>query len=254
VKMDWGIGLALLSVIVLVLAHFLHQRSLQKLLASSGGRIGLIVAHPDDESFFFVPSLASIVSVMKGSGDCSFSILCLSNGNAENLGKIREDELAKAAKILGIGVDKIEIKDDSRLVDGMKTKWDLEVAESYIKQFIAKHDIRTLITFDDYGVSGHGNHIACYQAVRRLVTLNNSDLIGYRLISTNIIRKFFSVFDVPFSVLESSLFDDVLFFHTPNPLLSYKAMAAHASQWTLQRRVFVFFSRYTFLNTLKRIK
>jgi len=37
----------------------------------------------------------------------------------------------------------------------------------------------------------------------------------------------------------------------PDPWLAYKMMAAHASQFVWYRRLFVIFSRYSYINTLK---
>ena len=71
----------------------------------------LIIAHPDDETMFFSPTIQSLSK----QGDVS--ILCLSQGyhglqgNSEGLGKIRREELEKSCKKLGI--KKCEIIDDT---------------------------------------------------------------------------------------------------------------------------------------------
>jgi hypothetical protein len=84
----------------------------------------LVIAHPDDESMFFVPSILAAAKTHHGKenhkplhlqkGLCCFQfpdhgisarsvkVLCLSNGNYEGKGKIRERELIKACELLGV--------------------------------------------------------------------------------------------------------------------------------------------------------
>ena len=51
-------------------------------------------------------------------------MLCLSNGNADGLGKIREKELEKSAKFFNI--TKLETLNDELLPDGMKNDWNVD--------------------------------------------------------------------------------------------------------------------------------
>jgi len=61
--------------------------------------IHLLIAHPDDEAMFFAPTLLALTSPALNN---TVSVLCLSNGNAENLGPIREKELVASCEILGV--------------------------------------------------------------------------------------------------------------------------------------------------------
>jgi len=61
--------------------------------------IHLLIAHPDDEAMFFAPTLLALTSPSLNN---TVSVLCLSTGNAENLGPIREKELAASCEILGV--------------------------------------------------------------------------------------------------------------------------------------------------------
>jgi N-acetylglucosaminylphosphatidylinositol deacetylase len=54
-----------------------------------------VIAHPDDEAMFFVPSILELRRTN------NLHLLCLSNGNADGLGKIREKELHASCKYLG---------------------------------------------------------------------------------------------------------------------------------------------------------
>lgn len=60
-----------------------------------------MIAHPDDEAMFFVPSIMHLKKTNE------LYILCLSNGNFDGLGKIREKELHASAKYLGFKDSKV---------------------------------------------------------------------------------------------------------------------------------------------------
>jgi N-acetylglucosaminylphosphatidylinositol deacetylase len=53
-----------------------------------------VIAHPDDEAMFFVPSILQLGAYN------SIHVLCLSNGNYAGLGAIREKELVKSCEVL----------------------------------------------------------------------------------------------------------------------------------------------------------
>ena len=129
----------------------------------------LIVAHPDDECMFFFPTIVHLASK---TGEIPFYILCMSNGNYNGLGRQREKELIKAARILGIDASKVTILDDPLLQDNPHVDWNEERVSHCIFQHIQlllvknpqdKQTNVTIITFDKYGISGHRNHISIYR-------------------------------------------------------------------------------------------
>jgi N-acetylglucosaminylphosphatidylinositol deacetylase len=84
-------------------------------------RILLLTAHPDDETFFFGPTVTSLIPSSavplsrRSSDNTSDSIalmspqvysLCLSVGNADGLGNIRRRELGDSLDVLGVAEDK----------------------------------------------------------------------------------------------------------------------------------------------------
>jgi N-acetylglucosaminylphosphatidylinositol deacetylase len=85
-------------------------------------RIILLIAHPDDESMFFSPTLQALTSP---SLENHVKILCLSTGNADGLGDTRRKELEAAAVTLGIRKreDVFILDDEKRFKDGMDQKW-----------------------------------------------------------------------------------------------------------------------------------
>ena len=85
---------------------------------TEGKTILYVMAHPDDESMFFVPSIKHF-KAEKGN---KIYLLCMCNGNAAGLGKIREKELEKACKYLQFD-EAPYIADDQDLPDSMEIEW-----------------------------------------------------------------------------------------------------------------------------------
>jgi N-acetylglucosaminylphosphatidylinositol deacetylase len=85
---------------------------------SSPPRILLLTAHPDDEAFFFGPTITSLIpssSDDNTSGSVAPQVysLCLSVGNADGLGDIRSRELGDSLDVLGVAKDKRWVLDKS---------------------------------------------------------------------------------------------------------------------------------------------
>ncbi|KAL9037801.1 MAG: hypothetical protein Q9214_005542 [Letrouitia sp. 1 TL-2023] len=183
-------------------------------------RICLFIAHPDDEAMFFSPTLLALTAPDLGN---HVKVLCLSNGNADGLGKVRERELIASVKLLGLrSEDDVLLLDTPDFVDSMTTKWDrLKVADVLGRAFspsvhktngrqafekagsnTSAATIDILITFDRHGVSGHPNHISLYHgakewlaAVSKVKKSWQSTVDLYTLTSVSLPRKYISVVD-----------------------------------------------------------
>ena len=70
----------------------------------------LLTAHPDDECMFFGPA---ILSLRKNGNEVS--VLCISSGNADGLGKIRSKELLESCSHLGIPIKQVSILNDRQV-------------------------------------------------------------------------------------------------------------------------------------------
>jgi LmbE family N-acetylglucosaminyl deacetylase len=144
------------------------------------------------------------------------------------------------------------------------------VASRYpLKGMYALHVHPKVVTFDNEGISGHCNHIAVHDGVA-LFTEQSTSIPCYQLRTVPIWRKFISVLDVfPTIFLIATTFvwkritgrptnfsrwPAQMLLLNANPALSDAAMKAHASQYLWFRKLFVYFSRYGFLNTLHRIR
>lgn len=91
---------------------FLHESN------NSPPRVLLLTAHPDDETFFFGPTLTSLISAPVSASsreEASDTVavtfpqvysLCFSVGNADGLGDIRRRELGDSLDILGMAEDR----------------------------------------------------------------------------------------------------------------------------------------------------
>ena len=108
-------------------------------------------------------------------------------------------------------------------------------------------------------MSGHENHTDTSRGVvyfyesskwgNKSSNLGNTNSL-YLLQSTNIFRKYTGIFDVMTSLVQ----DGSQCFCSLTPWINYAAMQAHFSQFVWYRRLFVLFSRYTYVNNLIKQK
>eukprot|EP00536_Pseudo-nitzschia_multiseries_P007268 jgi/Psemu1/195114/e_gw1.167.124.1 len=195
----------------------------------------IVFAHPDDESMFFLPTIRSLVDA----GETVW-FLCLTTGNYDGLGKIREKELEKVGKLLG--VSRVIVIVATSIRDSLWSNFQQPCRSNEpTNRFV-------LITFDELGVSGHVNHIDTYlgknQPHQEHILLEVWHLQSER----NILRKYAPLLSWIFVV--SSNNSSIRIFRMHNPILNWKAMATHHSQFVWYRRLFVVFSCYTYCNKL----
>jgi N-acetylglucosaminylphosphatidylinositol deacetylase len=155
----------------------------------------------------------------------------------------------------------------------MTSTWDPDdVAETLSQTFISHTaspiNIDVLITFDPQGVSSHANHISLYYGALhwlRKVDSTEATVAVYSLTTTNIVRKYISLLDAPFSILSAALLKSSCISrdHYPDRLLflsgvsgyrkAQKAMTnGHVSQMLWFRWAYIGLSRYISLNDLTR--
>jgi N-acetylglucosaminylphosphatidylinositol deacetylase len=116
------ITLILAPVLFFALWHLTATLTPQVPATLRNKRIILLIAHPDDESMFFSPTLQALTDPTLQN---HVKILCLSTGNADGLGDTRRKELEAAAVTLGLRrrEDVFVLDDEKRFKDGMKEKW-----------------------------------------------------------------------------------------------------------------------------------
>mmetsp|Transcript_39210 Transcript_39210/g.58924 ORF Transcript_39210/g.58924 Transcript_39210/m.58924 type:complete len:272 (-) Transcript_39210:696-1511(-) len=204
-----------------------------------------IIAHPDDESMFFTPTIHALLNTQKKEDDVKVGILCLCNGNYDGLGQQRELEMKMALLTLGFTGESqyIKVAHEKGLQDGPKEDWDENVISQQIHKYlqtIFPHDNHhhddnncarnklsvTLLTFDALGVSQHINHIHTHRGVHHFLSqfttsnTNNIDsMAGYELISmTNPLWKY-NPFVLWMYMLFSYLFCSNALFHKSSSLI-----------------------------------
>jgi N-acetylglucosaminylphosphatidylinositol deacetylase len=153
-----------------------------------------VFAHPDDESMFFLPTIRSLVD----DGETVW-FLCLTTGNYDGLGKLREKEMEQAGKLLGASKVIVRNDDDNNndsntnsngngkdgssdkransILDHPTKRYDKIIVARAIRDSLSRQNLGNnntntrfvLITFDAMGVSGHVNHTDVYLGVLHLM-------------------------------------------------------------------------------------
>ena len=208
-------------------------------------RVLLVISHPDDESMFFGPT----IQALRRAG-ARTHILCLSNGDADGLGAVREKELESARKFFG--VDSSEVVNDSKLKDGFKEAWPEETIAAHVEASVRRLDANVVLTFDAKGVSGHPNHVAAYRGVRRWAAAARKISASpetWALVTVNPLRKFLTFGDV----FASFALESHVLVAATSAMEVRRAMSLHRSQWVWYRKLFVLFSRYAYVNSLRRL-
>ena len=217
----------------------------------------IVTAHPDDETMFFGPTIISMMRRSLTNKPNKIFLLCLSNGNYYGIGEQRTKELEQCCRVLG--VEKVVVIDDNRLEDKPNEWWDESVVSHHIMDFVDQNDIQVIISFDEYGISGHTNHRVIYRVL--------SDLKSYRLNihfyclqSISILRKYLSFLEIPITLLFCLYYNvfkhndrlfNVISFYEYKTLLN--ALHKHKTQMLWFRYLYCFTSRYMFVNDLVRI-
>ena len=206
-----------------------------------------VLAHPDDEAMFFMPTLRAFQE-----GGAEVHLLSITTGGADGLGVQRTRELVAAADALSIRAAALN---ESAFADGFMSPWDVEAAATAISGHVRRSGVsfNTLVTFDAHGVSGHPNHRDTHRAV--VLALGSHDLRGIEALQLRSVP-------IPFVAgLELLLLPLLLttqgrqpsgrwlfWQHSCTP--SWIGMQYHDSQWRSFRRVYVLLSRYSYLNEL----
>lgn len=145
----------------------INEHFLAKLGVKNGrDKVLLMFAHPDDETMFFSPTLLALKE-----GGAKIHLLCLSHGDHKNLGNKRREEMYRVADSLGIPRDQVRI---GNFVDKPGLKWSPEEVSQVLNQCVSEWNIDSVISFDGIGVSGHTNHISCYEALKLYKENDNS--------------------------------------------------------------------------------
>ncbi|XP_074111171.1 phosphatidylinositol glycan anchor biosynthesis class L [Cotesia typhae] len=246
-EITWQIIITLIAyLLVCILLYVILKRVNHQAWQLPGppSKILFVTAHPDDEVMFFGPMIYWL-SKFKTT---NVYLLCFTNGGH----KRRKEELWASAKIIGIPEANITIIINSELPDNPKVQWSGSIVSKNILHCIETYKMNAVVTFDKRGVSGHKNHISLYYAIASLCIEKKipSYCKLYILESVNILRKYVHLLDLPISLLTSSYWYLVNY---EQRRTIQSAMKAHKSQYVWFRKLYMIFSRYTFINTLQEV-
>ncbi|NXY07163.1 PIGL acetylase, partial [Pteruthius melanotis] len=178
------------------------------------------------------------------------------SGNYYNQGEIRKKELEQSCCVLGIPASDVTVIDHRDLPDNPAVEWDTQLLATLVLEHIEAKNINLVVTFDAGGVSGHANHVSLHAALRysvcTLLWVPPWVLRGCHVLvleSVNLFRKYISFLDVLISCL---LPRDALFILTEEETEQAKrAMRCHRSQLLWFRQLYLLFSRYLVVNSLR---
>lgn len=230
----------------------------------------IVIAHPDDESLFFNPTILGLISRNKLA-----HLIVLSNGNNNGLGSIRENEFKISCQHLNIDLSRCLSLNLTYLQDNPNIWWPKINVSNIIDFYINKFQIDLLITFDKYGISGHINHKSIYYGILDYIenNINNNMPMIYELSTISILFKFSSIFDLfrtiltyiprliinllstflPFLISKPND-KHILFVNSPYEFYKgLKSFHSHRSQIVWFRNLYTIFSRYMFINDLNKI-
>ncbi|KAF8944882.1 hypothetical protein BGZ47_003604 [Haplosporangium gracile] len=263
---------------------FFHGRFLKNPITRTS--ILLAIAHPDDEVMFFGPTLAELSRTEHGN---TIHVLCMSSGNHDGLGETRKRELVASCKMFGIREANVLVLEREELQDGPNNLWDPSLVGDQMNLYAKKHNIETIVTFDDRGVSAHTNHIALYVGLTYFIqTFKERTPVKccYVLKSVSLLRKYIAILDLPITMLKtealmplvSQMFglggsaslaggasssvrnramirpQELLYVSAPAAVFKAKtAMEKHESQMVWFRKIYVVVSRYMSINELRRV-
>ena len=213
----------------------------------SVGSVLLLIAHPDDEIMFWTPTIKYLLSKK-----IQLKILCLSNGNYNGLGDLREVEFDNVSRELNLFNN--VILNVPELQDDITKKWDSSKVAEMIDEFMRKNnDIKTIITFDGNGVTKHPNHISCFDGL--MYYLNKySDECKNKNIQVFILESFNFVLQYTWIIPMIKCFFSKYGYISNTFFTSYKFMRLYETQFNLLRKFHTILSSYSYFNVFNKIE
>lgn len=192
----------------------------------------ILIAHPDDEIMFFLPTVVALSKKR-------FWICCVTNSSEG----IRRKELEEIALRFNAQVYFLE---SNEFEDSQQAKWNIPRLTQLLQQFTTLHSISTVFTFDSEGVSGHVNHrelaIAASRLQKRTFRVLHLKTHG-TLWKYCILSKWLCFYQNSVSPACIYTLNPIQAFRT-----SFGCMKIHASQFVWYRFLYLVFTCYTCVN------
>ena len=121
----------------------------------------------------------------------------------------------------------------------------MDLIEQFIKEKQREGiDIKTIVTFDNGGVSHHPNHIDTHLSCMELYKQKRLRFDMYTLTTVPMLRKYDAYLDIFLSD------EKEVNYYLPTPFEAVTALMIHHSQFVWYRKLFMTFSRYVYYNGL----
>ncbi|KXN87776.1 N-acetylglucosaminyl-phosphatidylinositol de-N-acetylase [Leucoagaricus sp. SymC.cos] len=246
----------LLSILTLLLYHPFDTGNFTT--SNGHSRILILTAHPDDECMFFAPTILGLNVAQE---NLEVSSLCLSVGDADGLGVVREKEYHESYAVLGVPAERRWIVDHPNLQDNFTATWDAGIISKAVSKYVIDNGIDTVLTFDYEGISSHPNHKSLPRGVTHLMkTLHTAGRPTprlYTLVTVPVYTKYTSIIAPLLAKHDPKLNArgmPVFVSGIPEYLRALRAMRKHRSQLVWFRWLYVSFSRYMWVNEWLEIK
>lgn len=220
--------------------------------------ICILIAHPDDEVMFFGPIIRSLSKIRN-----RIFILCMTSGDYYGKGGLRVKEMkASCVNLIGNGktsnlINLKVVNEPEKLPDHPSRQWDEQLAREIISSYLKANSINTVITFDRFGVSSHANHCILNKLTSDMASDNSPQKLNvYALTTVNRLRKYMFLFDLMPSVLINKFVNRQQFTAVSSPYdfhITLGSMMKHKTQLMWFRWLYLFTSRYMFINTIEKL-
>lgn len=239
------------------------------------GGVLLVLAHPDDESMFFAPTLAdaqvrqafSILYLSTGAFAAPSRARCPSlrppltplppAGNGSGLGAVRTTEAIAAAAAFGVPRERVHVVDDPRLQDGEEVAWPPAAVAAAVQKHLdgaSGQPLAAVVTFDARGASGHVNHVATHRGVVQALAAWEGRGRGKPLPALYTLRSVPKLLFLKplrhLAILLQAREPSSRLLLVPTSAASHAGMAAHASQYVWHRWLHVWCGPYATANVL----
>jgi len=188
-------------------------------------RVLAVCAHPDDESF----GLGAVLAALAKAGTSS-SILCFTHGEAStlglgtgDLGRLRADELAAAAAVLGVAGTGLLDYPDGRL-PGVS----LSRLAGHVHRQARLTGPDALLVFDEGGITGHPDHCQATAAALSAAARDDLAVIAWT-VPRHVAEVLNAEFGTTFAGRPPEQIDLTI---TVERAAQFQAIACHASQST----------------------
>ncbi|CEL63258.1 N-acetylglucosaminyl-phosphatidylinositol de-N-acetylase OS=Rattus norvegicus GN=Pigl PE=2 SV=1 [Rhizoctonia solani AG-1 IB] len=228
--------------VFIIILYLLRSSAIYPNILDIRSPVLILTAHPDDECMFFSPTILALKARGK-----EVRGLCLSVGNADGLGPTRAQELVSSYAVLGLSPQEVDILDHPELQDNIKTSWNTSLVVDIVYKCVKDHEVQSIITFDQHGISSHPNHISLYYAALAL----KSQTQIWTLHTTGVVAKYTGYLG---AALPSTNDQGVTFASgIKDYFTALKAMKQHWTQLVWFRWLYVGWSRYMWVNELRKV-